>query len=532
MITENLSTLKIHKLTQAQYDRELAAGRIDVNAMYLTPDEKVDLSIYATTSELEALQRLVGDTKVSTQISNAIASKSDTGHNHSASNITSGTIAAARLPAASGTSAGITIVYPAASCTTFSSDSGTVTPLAVQKGAKMFAITRPSTTTEKAIVRYSNTNGDVQNSKIIIEDVTNTKDTSKKANVIAIPAEGNKKMVYGYCTDQVDGTSFIGGVFDASATEYPYNQGLAIGGTSGNLLWKGTKVATMSDIPSVGNGTVTIKQNGTSKGSFTLNQSGNATIELTDTNTAYSNATTSAAGLMSAADKTALNNLGTLVGDTAVSTQISNAIANKSDAGHNHDTAYAAKSHGNHVPATETANNAKFLRNDNTWQTVTPANIGAAASSHGTHVSYSTTAPVMDGTASVGSASTVARSDHRHPTDTSRAAATELAALKDLVGDEAVATQISNAIENHDHGNRATAVTITLVASSWSNLTQTVSVSGATASNNIIVTPAPTSHAAYCESGVYCSAQASNTLTFACSETPAVALTVNVLILN
>lgn len=46
---------------------------------------------------------------------------------------------------------------------------------------------------------------------------------------------------------------------------------------------------------------------------------------------------------------------------------------------------------------------------------------GKAASSHGTHVSYSTTAPVMDGTAAVGTASTVARSDHKHPTDTSRA---------------------------------------------------------------------------------------------------------------
>ena len=51
---------------------------------------------------------------------------------------------------------------------------------------------------------------------------------------------------------------------------------------------------------------------------------------------------------------------------------------------------------------------------------------GKAGSSHGTHVSYSTTAPVMDGTASVGSASTVARSDHKHPTDTSRAAASDL----------------------------------------------------------------------------------------------------------
>lgn len=52
MITENLSTLKIHKLTQAQYDRELAAGRIDENALYLTPDEEIDLSGYATKEEL------------------------------------------------------------------------------------------------------------------------------------------------------------------------------------------------------------------------------------------------------------------------------------------------------------------------------------------------------------------------------------------------------------------------------------------------------------------------------------------------
>lgn len=50
---------------------------------------------------------------------------------------------------------------------------------------------------------------------------------------------------------------------------------------------------------------------------------------------------------------------------------------------------------------------------------------GKAAASHGTHVAYSTTAPVMDGTASVGTATTVARSDHKHPTDTSRASKSE-----------------------------------------------------------------------------------------------------------
>lgn len=39
MFTENLSILKIHKLTQQQYDRELAAGNIDESALYLTPDD-------------------------------------------------------------------------------------------------------------------------------------------------------------------------------------------------------------------------------------------------------------------------------------------------------------------------------------------------------------------------------------------------------------------------------------------------------------------------------------------------------------
>lgn len=65
------------------------------------------------------------------------------------------------------------------------------------------------------------------------------------------------------------------------------------------------------------------------------------------------------------------------------------------DFSHTHDDRYfteseitsklsgkANTSHGNHVPTTQTANNKVFLRNDNSWQTVTPANIGAAESSH------------------------------------------------------------------------------------------------------------------------------------------------------
>ena len=59
MKTENLSTLQIHKLTQAQYDRELEAGRIDPTAIYLTPDEEIDLSGYATRDEVAAITPIV-----------------------------------------------------------------------------------------------------------------------------------------------------------------------------------------------------------------------------------------------------------------------------------------------------------------------------------------------------------------------------------------------------------------------------------------------------------------------------------------
>jgi hypothetical protein len=37
--TENLFNLKIHKLSQEQYDRELVAGTLDEHALYITPDE-------------------------------------------------------------------------------------------------------------------------------------------------------------------------------------------------------------------------------------------------------------------------------------------------------------------------------------------------------------------------------------------------------------------------------------------------------------------------------------------------------------
>lgn len=64
------------------------------------------------------------------------------------------------------------------------------------------------------------------------------------------------------------------------------SQSVSHANTAGSVAWG--NVTGRPTIPSIGNGTVTITQNGATKGSFTLNQSGNATIALTDNNTVYS----------------------------------------------------------------------------------------------------------------------------------------------------------------------------------------------------------------------------------------------------
>lgn len=157
--------------------------------------------------------------------------------------------------------------------------------------------------------------------------------TIKKSKTIKMDASANsdganlkwgtvnsKNPYIGYASDQVDGTFVVGSLLGTN-----YASGLAIGGGSGNLLWKGTKVATTSDIPTdyvkytaqtlttaqktqarsnigagtssfsgsyndltnkptipiVNNGTLTIQKNGTTVATFSANQSGNATANIT-----------------------------------------------------------------------------------------------------------------------------------------------------------------------------------------------------------------------------------------------------------
>nr|DAW55213.1 MAG TPA: Minor structural protein [Caudoviricetes sp.] len=73
---------------------------------------------------------------------------------------------------------------------------------------------------------------------------------------------------------------------------------------------------------------------------------------------------------------------------------------------------------------------------------------------------------------------------------------------------------------------------VTLTAAGWSSGTQTVSVTGVTAENHVIVAPAPASRDTYINSDVRCTAQGAGTLTFTAASTPTVDVTVNVIILK
>ena len=61
MITENVSTLKIHKLSQEQYDREANSGNLDAHALYMTPKNNnvshVGMIIHSTT--LDTMEKVI-----------------------------------------------------------------------------------------------------------------------------------------------------------------------------------------------------------------------------------------------------------------------------------------------------------------------------------------------------------------------------------------------------------------------------------------------------------------------------------------
>lgn len=98
--------------------------------------------------------------------------------------------------------------------------------------------------TDNAIARFDGTGGYIQNSKVLIDDDGNIVfDTGGVHAKMGVTWEtiSNANPYIGYATDQTDGTFAL-----MSIAGTTYASGLAIGGSSGNLLWKGNIVPTLS----------------------------------------------------------------------------------------------------------------------------------------------------------------------------------------------------------------------------------------------------------------------------------------------
>ena len=148
----------------------------------------------------------------------------------------------------------------------------------------------------------------------------------------------------------------------------------------------------------------------------------------------------------------------------------------------------------------------------------------------GSSVDPATATPLMDGTGAVGTSAKYAREDHVHPSDTNKQAALVSGTNIKTINNESILG--SGNITISGGGVEITYATVNIATSDWSNNTCTKTVSGVTADSGVMVTYAPSSKAIYTAADIYCSAQATDSLTFSCTTTPTAAVTVNVMIID
>lgn len=116
---------------------------------------------------------------------------------------------------------GIAKLHLAANCSTYTSDDGGTTPAAVKKAVELFSLVHGGTA-----------DGNIT--------IANSETLQSKQPILQWTTVGENTPRMGFAQDQSDGTFII---CSLKGTDN-YQNGLAIGGGSGNLFWKGSKVLT------------------------------------------------------------------------------------------------------------------------------------------------------------------------------------------------------------------------------------------------------------------------------------------------
>lgn len=121
-------------------------------------------------------------------------------------------------------------------------DSGFTTNTGTITGIKMNGVSKGTSGVVDLGTVITADGGTINKSKTVKMDASANSDGAN----LKWGTVNSKNPYIGYASDQVDGTFVVGSLLGTN-----YASGLAIGGGSGNLLWKGAKVATTSDIPNI-----------------------------------------------------------------------------------------------------------------------------------------------------------------------------------------------------------------------------------------------------------------------------------------
>lgn len=443
-----LSTLNIHKLTEEQYNKEVSNGNVDEYALYLTPDEEIDLSPYATIEELNkkadasdlsthtkntlnphnVTKEQIGlnnvdntsdvDKPISKAVQNALNNKANLEHTHeydsafntSSTNPVQNKIVTAKVNSlqsavdskvpvertvngkplsddielaasdvkADATGTADSKVSAHNSSATSHTDIRTLIANLTERLNALADSDDETLDQMSELVAYIKANRslieEVTTKKVNVADIIDNLTTNvtnkplSAAQGVAIKGlidslqsvvDGKANTVHSHSISDVTGlqsaldgksgtdhTHNLSSLINAlstntgTPTDSDYFVSQHVGGGNANTtyyrkplsaLWAyvKSKLASVAvsgsyndleDKPTIGDGTIVIKQNGTQKGSFTMNQTGNTTIELSDndTDTKVTNtlATTTRAYVTGTTSST--TNTGTQVFDTGV----------------------------------------------------------------------------------------------------------------------------------------------------------------------------------------------------------------------
>lgn len=160
----------------------------------------------------------------------------------------------------------------------------------------------------------------ISGNTISAKDTVTTATKSGTGNVVTgvTATNGALTVSHGITAEETKNkTTTIAAAASASDTKYPTEKAVRTA--------LDTKADT-SAIPTVNNATLTIKQGGVSKGTFTANQATAATIELTDKDTTYTVGTPTYSGTTKLYTGTGTNTDGTMT-QNAITTELGNKVA-------------------------------------------------------------------------------------------------------------------------------------------------------------------------------------------------------------